>query len=127
MNTGGNLMLAYIYDEKLKKTINNQGRNYWEAYIEEILDLIGANAKTLSLDEISDAKKLNEINTLIIGSQSGKQLDAEMCNILRSWVNNGGILIGFSIDGLEEVFGIEYLSDITQIPDDYSISGYYEM
>lgn len=119
-------MLAYIYDEALKSKANQQGRNYWDIYIQEILDMLGARAQRISPLDLETASLLDDMKTVILGSQSSASLSSKAIEALEQWVKEGGILIGFGVQGLDDVFGITSLSEIQQKPDEYSISGYFD-
>ena len=119
-------MLAYIFDEQVKKEINNKKQNYWDAYIKEIDNLMGSCAAAISLDDIEQEDRLSFIKTLIIGCQSGAGMTEKARINLEKWVSNGGILIGFALQGFDDIFGIHIKTIIKQISDDYCISGYFE-
>ena len=121
------LALAYVYDRELHESINRSGENFWEIYIREMNELLGVCAVSLPLAALEDMSKLKEIKTLLIGSQSGSRLTAKARQNLAAWVQEGGNLIGFAVSGLDEVFGIESRGTIKQEPDDYSISGYFNL
>ncbi len=120
-------MLAYVYDETLQKEANRQGRNYWEIYIREILDMLGARGQQLSLTDLEDSQKLNEIKTLILGHQSGAHLTPKIIDRLTRWTQEGGILIGFAPKGLDSVFGITPGSVLSQKPEDCTLTGYFDL
>ncbi len=48
------MITAYIHDVELKRKTNKNGKNYWDAYLEEINELLGLRAKALSLRELED-------------------------------------------------------------------------
>jgi hypothetical protein len=50
-----------------------------------------------------------------------------MRDVLDVWVKAGGTLIGFALEGLDHVFGLEPVGTIRQEPDDYTISAYFEL
>lgn len=120
-------MLAYTYDNNLRKTLNDRRLNYWEAYIQEINEMLGLRAYRFSLQDLEDREKLKDIKTLILGHQSGTHLTDRAINILDEWVKEGGVLVGFAPKGMDEVFGIKSVSTINQEPDDYTISGYFDL
>jgi len=120
-------MLAYICDEKLKQELNKNKQNYWDVYIREINDLLGIRARVLSIRELEDIDRLEGIGTLIIGHDSATQLTDRMREVLAEWVSAGGMLIGFAVDGLDHVFGMQPVGAIKQQPDDYAISAYFEL
>lgn len=120
-------MPTYILDENLKRELNHNGRNYWDVYIQEINELLGVRAKRLSLADVENREELQTVKTLLIGQQSGAKPTERALRMLEQWVKDGGILIGFALEGLDEVFGIKQVSRIQQAPDDYTISGYFDL
>ena len=119
-------MLGYLYDKKLHQTINSNSQNYWDIYIEEINDQLGIRANRLSLADMECPQRLKNIKTMIIGCQSAGYLTAQAKDTLNTWVLQGGILIGFGVNGLDNIFGISCQSTITQKNDDYTISGKFQ-
>ncbi|MFA5864381.1 MAG: hypothetical protein WC975_06805 [Phycisphaerae bacterium] len=120
-------MLAYVFDDAVRNELNQKGINYWDVYIREILDLLGAKGSALDLKQLENPDRLNKIQTLILGSQSGQKLTGKMIKTLDAWVQDGGLLIGFGLRGLDHVFGNKPSSIIKQKPDDYTISGYFDL
>lgn len=119
-------MIAYVYDEALQHEINAQRQNYWDIYLQEICNQLGVTAQRLSLTSIEQAENLHGLRTLIIGTQSGEKLSTLALANLRRWVDAGGLLIGFNLQGLEDVFGIETESTLEQPVDDYTIAAHFE-
>lgn len=120
------LILAYVYDKDLHKRINRSRKNYWDVYIREINEQLGLRGERVSLRQLKDKMYLSKISTLIIGWQSGAELNSTVKENLKEWVKNGGMLIGFGVKGLDELFGIESFSHINQFPNGYIVSGYFE-
>lgn len=120
-------MIAYVSDDGLRAKENDRRRNFWDAYIEEILCLIGASAKKLSLQDLADKAALNGIDALIIGSVCGANLVPPVMDNIRDWVKSGGLLIGFKPEGLDDIFGIIPSGKVAQSPDDYAVSGKFEL
>jgi hypothetical protein len=119
-------MIAYLCDGSLRQKLNKNNRNYWDVYIREIAEQLGLSVERVSLSQLEDEPYLSKIATLIIGWQSGAALSAAARDNLRKWVRRGGLLIGFGVQGLDELFGIEPFSRIAQSPNDYTLSGYFE-
>lgn len=118
-------MLGYVLDEALREKLNNSGKNYWDVYIEEIIGLLGVQGKRLSLSDIERGINGN-IDVLIIGKQSGQDLTDSSSKAIAEWTKAGGVLIGFGLESLGDVFGFQNTSTCTQKPDDYSIAGYFD-
>jgi len=116
-------MLAYVCDEGLRAEANARGANYWERYLEEMFVLLGAGARALPLSALEDADALGEVSALVVGAQAGATLTNLMRRTLADWVAAGGLLVGFAVEGLDRVFGIETTGLIRQQPDAYTVSG----
>lgn len=120
-------MLAYVLDEGLRRAVNGNGVNYWDAYIAEIGEMLGARAEVLSLGQVEDPAQLDRFSALILGRVAGSNLTQAARAALQEWVEDGGVLIGFGVQGLDRVFGIESVGAIQQEPDEYAISAYFEL
>lgn len=133
-------MITYIHDDGLKQSLNSRRTNYWDTYLAEIFELLGLRPARLSLAQLENTGALDSVRTLIIGQQSGEVLSPSSRETISSWVERGGTLIGFSVEGLDEVFGIETLQPppgtkpdyaplvkILQGADDWAINGYFSL
>jgi len=120
-------MRAFIRDDQLGREINEAGVNYWDVYIEEIFTLLGVTATAVSLAQLDDPAGLAGITSLVIGKQSGCHLTPQARENLAAWVRQGGILIGFAVPNLDELFGVEFTDTIRQRPDDYAIAAYCDL
>lgn len=111
------LAAAYVVDPELRAQCNEQGRNYWWAYISEINDRLGLNAEPVDVQSLPT--RLQEFAVLIVGgtnqSLPRRELDA--------WVRAGGVLIGSACEGLDALFGVEPESKVLQTGGEFSISG----
>lgn len=113
LNTG------YIFDDSAKEKANCDNRNYWWAYIAEILDCLGLTATRISPTELP--KKLNELSILLLDD-----LDASFnLRQLETWVRGGGILIGCNTEGLDQIFGNQFSIIRKQERGEFSLSGYF--
>lgn len=120
-------MIGYLFDEALRETKNRQGQNYWDVYIEELLRLLGATGKAVSPADLDRGDTLAELEVLIAGRQTSAQLDDETRAALAGWVHAGGILIGFGVEGMDEVFGVVREGRIEQPPDEYTITATFDL
>lgn len=120
-------MFAYLYDETLKKACNQQGFNYWDAYLPEICGQLGVSAQALSSADLEEGRCLQGLRGLIIGGESGRKLSDGVKQNLTRWVSEGGLLIGFAVPGLDQVFGHELIAKRNQQRDDYTLSGYFTL
>ena len=48
-------MLAYVYDEALRESLNGRRENYWDAYIAEVFELLGLRGAELTLADVEIA------------------------------------------------------------------------
>ena len=131
-------MLAYVYDDDLRAQLNARRTNYWDAYIADILDMLGLRPATLSLRDLEQGAALERVGALVVGQQSGEALSPAARDSVRRWVRAGGTLIGFAVEGLDDVFGIDTMGPaveldggytprarILQGADDWAINGYF--
>jgi hypothetical protein len=131
-----NLVTAYVYDSDLREQANQNHENYWYEYIREINEQLGLRAVPVSRQILKDIARLNEISILFIGDLTPNEIVEGMAENLRAWVKNGGVLIGFASQGLDNVFGNPppappkegKCDGIRQQPtDDYTIAGYFDL
>ena len=118
------LITAYVYDAGLRIEANRQGKNYWYEYIKEINEQLGLRAQEISVSDLKDSTRLSDIEVLFIGDFA---LSDVMKSNLSDWVQQGGVLIGFATEGLDEIFGNVCGSIIPQPESDYDISGYFSL
>ena len=121
------LVTAYVYDTDLRIAANQNGRNYWYEYIREINEQLGLRAQAISRNTLEDATALGEVGILFIGDLTAAQITDAMKSNLNSWVQSGGVLIGFATEGLDEIFGNVCDVTIPQPENDYTISGYFDL
>lgn len=119
--------IAYVYDQALHQALNRKKRNYWDIYFREMNEQLGLRAGRVSLRDLEQPRTLERLATLMIGWQSGAALNARAKRNLKDWVRNGGLLIGFGLRGLDDVFGIKTAGQIKQKPDDYTIAGLFDL
>ena len=120
-------MIGRICDEALRQELNNNNQNYWDVYIGEINEQLGLCSAPYSLRELEHEGSIGEGTALFIGRQSGQRLTRSARENLHEWVENGGLLIGFAVEGLDEVFGIETRRTVQQPRDDFTASGYFSL
>ncbi|MFH1573026.1 MAG: hypothetical protein ABIG68_03535, partial [Acidobacteriota bacterium] len=121
------LAVGYAFDRELQKAANAAGRNYWYAYIEEILSRLGVDARSMPLAACADTEALSQTGVLFLGDFSESDLPPAAPSALTCWVASGGILIGFATQALDDLFGVYAGGTIPQEPDPFSISGYFEL
>ncbi len=111
------LQAAYLFDEKVREEAHRNKRNYWWAYIAEILDRLGLTAVKVSPAELS--KELSTLSLLFLGNTEGTPFTQE----LDAWVRAGGILIGSNVQGLDQIFGNQFIGCLGQEKGEFSLSG----
>jgi hypothetical protein len=121
------LTISYAFDQQLQETANAEGHNYWYAYVEEILSRLGLNPKALPLSICADTDTLSRTGVLLLGNFQTSAIPPNSAESLLSWIENGGILIGFATEGLDNLFSISAEGTIPQEPDSFSISGYFDL
>ena len=118
-------MLAIVGDKELHIRANEQGENYWELYLHEIAHHLGLPPTPLAPDELASIP--SHISTILLSRQSGTHLSPASKQSLINWVNAGGVLVGFGVQGLDELFGIQTEELLHQPIDDFTIAGYFEL
>ena len=121
------LTVRYAFDRELQEVTNAAGRNYWYAYIEEILSRLGVCAHSLPLAACADAEALSQTGVLFLGDFNETDVPSVAPSALTRWIESGGILIGFATGGLDDLFGVYSGGTIPQEPDPFSIAGYFEL
>ena len=121
-----NSNVGFVLDECLRMQLNSQSINYWDAYIEQMLNLLGLKGKSLPLSDMEDSHSMANLDILIIGDQSGSFLSEKARSTVRQWVSDGGILIGFALQDFDDIFGIKTLARQKEA-DIYSVSGYFDL
>lgn len=121
------MITAYVHDADLRVQANQQGKNYWYEYMKEINEQLGLHAEEFPIESLEDAASLDDVGILFMGDfPASKITDAIKAN-LDDWVCNGGVLIGFATEGLDNLFGNTCDSIISQTGSDYDISGYFSL
>jgi len=121
------LTVWYAFGQELQEGANAEGRNYWFAYIEETLSLLGVCARPIPLAACSDAEALSQVGVLVLGDFPASCLPAGASRALGEWVARGGVLIGFGTEGLDSLFGVAEVGRVPQARGPFSISGYFEL
>lgn len=110
--------VAYLSSEAAHRSTNQAGRNYWSAYVEEICDGLGLTAQAVEAEALSPGT-LSALSALILPASAGEWLSSDERASLREWVEGGGVLIGFGVEGLDELFGVQAGQERAEQGDDF--------
>ena len=121
------LAVGYVFSDRLKEEANAAGRNYWYAYVEEILSRLGVCAERMDVDACAQPRALSRYGVLVLGDFEASVLAERAQRALTDWVAAGGVLIAFATEGLDELFGIVGGEKVPQPDGPFSISGYLEL
>jgi hypothetical protein len=80
----------------------------------------------VTVAQLDDPTSLKPFRILMLGCQSAAGLSAGARENVAAWVRGGGLLIGFGVEGLDQVFGVERWSRLRQPTDDYTIAAHLE-
>jgi len=112
---------GYVFDKDARERANIGGRNYWWAYMAEVLSCLGLTAMPIPPDDL--AGWLDGISVLFLDEIDAPHLLLE----LEAWVENGGTLVGCNTEGLDRIFGNVFATVKEQPGDEFSISGYFQL
>jgi hypothetical protein len=110
------LKAGYVLDERTRDGAHRQGRNYWWAYIAEVLDRLGLTAVEIPAAQLP--QRLHEVSLILLGPGDASSVASE----LDGWVRAGGTLIACSPEGLDALFGNEFASRLPQPGGEFSVS-----
>lgn len=118
---------GYLFEQVWIKNLNKRGINCWYFYLKEIFSQMGlTTVDEFSLSDLGKENRLAKISVLFIGNLPENGISPKIKKSLRNWIEKGGILIGFSPDGMDELFGIKYAHNISQPVDDFTPSAYFK-
>jgi len=121
------LEVAYLYDRRLHATANQNGQNFWYAYIEEVFDQLGLPARPVAPTRKAITEALETSTSLFVGPVASPNLLPSVAGDLKKWVSRGNVLIGFACEGLDDVFGVQPAEIVRQPRDDFSINGFFDL
>jgi len=121
------LSVCYAFDPVSRRVELAEGRNYWFAYVEEILSRLGVCAQALPLAACGEPSALRQAGVLFLGDLSASALPRRAGRALAEWVATGGVLIAFATEGLDELFGVEGDRCVPQARGPFSINGYFKL
>ena len=113
---------AYVYDQTLHDQANAEGRNYWYAYVREVLDRVGVMADELPLGALTDAAALAPYSTLVLPDLEGGSLPTAAVEALGAWVERGGQLLSFGSHGPDALLGLVWDGRLEQGPDEFAVT-----
>lgn len=114
------LAAAIYWDDDLRAQANAARTNYWHAYTTEICDQMGLTVARLKRRQLRP-EALGEYTVLILPDLAGKYLTTAEKHALRTWVEAGGLLIGFATQGLGDLFGVTVEDELPQPDDPFSL------
>ena len=120
------LSVGVVWDEAQRRETNRSGRNYWYAYIWDILDRLGVSALRIPPSSLVKPAQLRRFGSIIIGGLAPDQPCPEAVQALAGWVRAGGTLIGFATERLDELFSVRPQQQVAQPDHDFAITGYLE-
>ena len=112
---------GYLHSPLAHRSANDSGRNYWSAYVSEICDQAGLKARGVEPTDLSPGV-LGGLSTLILPQPTGEWLSSDQRASVQEWVEGGGVLIGFGVERLDDLFGIEAGQERAEQPDEFSPS-----
>ncbi|MBI2194260.1 MAG: hypothetical protein HYU36_19970 [Planctomycetes bacterium] len=119
--------IYYVDDRGLHNALNDRGRNFWYAYVEEIFDQLGIRAASIEPTRQGIEEILARASCLVLGPVTDPALFPTMAPALQEWVARGGILIGFGCEGLDALFGVDGNAMIRQPMGDFALNGFFDV
>lgn len=114
------VQIGYVHSKKQALLSKSAGKNYYDAYWEEILTELGVSAACYeSVSEL--CRHLQNHSLVILGELP---VSAGENEALRQFVNNGGFLIGSLTEGTDGLFGVETQGMHFEADDEYTIQAY---
>lgn len=123
----GPLRAAYVYAPNAHAAANREGRNYWDAYLREIVEQLGLPAGEIPPGTLADAAALEQYTTLLVGGLDAHAISAETPANLTRWVADGGTLILFATGGLHDLCGNAPLESTGQPDGEFSCAGTFAL
>lgn len=116
-----------MWDEARRREANRSGRNYWHAYIWDILDRLGVTAVPIAPSALAKPGRLARFGSIILGGLGTNQPSPGAAKALDGWVRRGGTLVGLAPEGFDELFGIRPGPPVAQPDGEFAIAGYFEL
>ena len=100
------LAAAWVYDWRQHRQANAEGANYWDLYIGEICAQMGLTVDIMEPAQLAEPGTVARYSCLLVGGVEEAGLAAEARDVLSRWVERGGLLVGFSTQGLDGLLGV---------------------
>jgi len=110
--------IAYLRDPHLHEQANKEERNYWPAYIPDLLDWLGVPGCAVEPGDLERADTLSGVSVLFLATDAADSLRDRSVD-LGAWVRKGGLLVGFMPRGLDALFGVETRTALPQGADPF--------
>ncbi len=112
---------ALFYDDALRQQANDQQRNYWPVYYEEILSRMGLPYMEVSQADLN-AEKLAEFSVLLLPPLPAGYLTQPQVETLTGWAESGGLLLCFATVDIAKALGISVEETLPQPEDEFTPS-----
>lgn len=114
------IQVGFVRSARQLDACKAAGRNYYDAYWEEILSELGTASQCYG-DLRDCCNHLEDHKLIILGDVAAA---AEEETALRRFVENGGILVGSLTAGLNSLFGVSEAAMHYEADDEYTIQAY---
>lgn len=118
---------AFVLDSQLKYQTNEDSRNYWWTYMDEILDRLGLTAEQVHPADLP--ARLDDFSVLFIGANEADALAGYpgFVTNLRAWVSSGGTVVACGAEQLDSIFGNEFADYAAPALNDFTVSGEFTL
>lgn len=114
------MTVSCVLDEQVKRKRHGSKENYWDVYMEEIMDQLGVTAHIV-YGESGLLDILSEQKCVLCTDMT---LSEEAVARIADWVEIGGVFIGIRTKGADDLFGIREIGEFEQSDDPFTINGY---
>lgn len=118
----GTFRAALVFDDALRTEANARGENYWPVYYHEVLRRIGLPYEVVAPEDLS-AERLAGLSILLLPPLPRERLADGLRAAIAQWVNDGGLLVGFATEGLDDLFGIQVEGTMDHVGDEFTPAG----